>query len=445
MGTGGMNKVNAAPDFWMPMKGTVTSHYGSRINPVTGKSEMHEGIDLASVNRTEPIYASESGTIKAVGFNNVLGNFVTINHGEGYETRSQHMSSITVKNGEVVRKGQQIGNQGTTGQVTGAHLHFVLFIGGKHTNPWPYIANKPLASTAKQSLSDGAYVRVTDNGEIYVIVGGARVYVSSWNNVDGMKNYTDISRTQLDGLKKYPIDGTYVLSTDGTIYIFAGGAPIAVSNWSNVNPAVNGYTKVDKVALDKAGEAGPWSHVRKTPTDGTYVLSTDGTIYIFAGGAPIAVSTWDNVDPAVNGYTKVDKVALDKAGEPGPWSHVRKTPADGTYVLSTDGTIYIFAGGAPIAVSTWNNVNPAVNGYTKVDKVALAKAGESGPWSHVRKTPEDGTYVLSTDGTIYIFAGGAAFAVTGWNNVNPAVNGYTKIDKVALAKADPGRTSKKWQ
>ncbi|QNR70530.1 peptidoglycan DD-metalloendopeptidase family protein (plasmid) [Paenibacillus peoriae] len=121
----------------------VTSHYGMRTHPVTGKpSTMHKGTDLAC-SIGDPIYAVDNGTIavaiKAGGGN--YGHHIIINHGNRF-TLYGHMTAVHVSVNQDVKKGEQIGTCGKTGRVTGPHLHFEIQTGdiyGTREDPWPFL------------------------------------------------------------------------------------------------------------------------------------------------------------------------------------------------------------------------------------------------------------------------------------------------------------------
>ncbi|CAG7617550.1 hypothetical protein LEUCIP111803_02113 [Leucobacter soli] len=96
----------------------------------------HTGVDIAAGCGT-PIYAAKSGTVGFVGWGGNYGNFVWINHGDGYVTRYAHQSRFAVSYGESVSRGQVIGYVGTTGNSTGCHLHYEVMINGVFQNPIP--------------------------------------------------------------------------------------------------------------------------------------------------------------------------------------------------------------------------------------------------------------------------------------------------------------------
>lgn len=122
-------------DFLWPLKGytNLSSKFGYRICPFHGK-ELHPGVDIPAPAGT-PIYAADSGTVTTSRFHSSLGNYVVVNHGNGFETQYNHMTSRAVAVGDVVAKGQVIGYVGTTGSSTGNHLDFRVKLNGTPTDP----------------------------------------------------------------------------------------------------------------------------------------------------------------------------------------------------------------------------------------------------------------------------------------------------------------------
>ena len=119
--------------FVMPTSGTLTSNFGRRW----GRS--HEGIDVAAKTGT-PIYAADNGIVTEAQYkNNGYGNFISIDHGNGYVTFYAHCSALFVSDGDVVAKGDLIGHVGNTGRSTGPHLHFEIRENGTAKNPLSYI------------------------------------------------------------------------------------------------------------------------------------------------------------------------------------------------------------------------------------------------------------------------------------------------------------------
>jgi murein DD-endopeptidase MepM/ murein hydrolase activator NlpD len=127
-----------APRMMLPVAGTPTSGYGMRPDPVHGGTTNHPGFDLAAKAGT-PVAAAAGGTVSHAGPAGTYGNLVTVRHDNGFETRYAHLSAVTVKAGDRVEAGQQLGNVGTTGYSTGPHLHFELRHDGKTMDPAPLL------------------------------------------------------------------------------------------------------------------------------------------------------------------------------------------------------------------------------------------------------------------------------------------------------------------
>jgi murein DD-endopeptidase MepM/ murein hydrolase activator NlpD len=120
----------------------LTSPYGWRINPISGRSELHDGTDMGAGCGT-PIRAAASGTVTQAYYNSGYGNRIFVDHGliggRHMTTAYNHMSGFAASVGQWVTQGQVIGYVGTTGYSTGCHLHFMLWINGSLVNAWPYI------------------------------------------------------------------------------------------------------------------------------------------------------------------------------------------------------------------------------------------------------------------------------------------------------------------
>ena len=121
-----------------PTHGWVTSSFGYRASPYTGAREFHKGLDIAGRMGT-PIYASADGEVIYATAKRSLGNAVKMRHGYGIETVYGHMQEVLVKQGETVKRGQQLGLMGSTGRSTGPHLHYAVLVNGKAVNPRTYI------------------------------------------------------------------------------------------------------------------------------------------------------------------------------------------------------------------------------------------------------------------------------------------------------------------
>lgn len=115
-----------------PSRGTISSSFGMRWG------KMHEGLDIAAPTG-QPILAALDGTVTFAGWQNGYGNFIKLKHSGGVETAYGHCSKIEVKVGESVKKGEKIGEVGSTGNSTGPHLHFEVLVNGVQKNPAGYL------------------------------------------------------------------------------------------------------------------------------------------------------------------------------------------------------------------------------------------------------------------------------------------------------------------
>lgn len=132
----GQIQFNTGSGYVWPLDGcyTLTSLYGNRTHPIFKKPNYHLGIDIRASYGT-PIKAARGGVVTFSGYNSSYGNYVIVSHGNGDSTRYAHMSSRAVKEGQTVSQGQVLGYVGSTGNSTGNHLHFEVFIGGSRTDP----------------------------------------------------------------------------------------------------------------------------------------------------------------------------------------------------------------------------------------------------------------------------------------------------------------------
>ena len=128
------------PGMSMPLeKSILTSDYGKRQSPITGRWQFHKGIDLAAPAGTS-VFACKIGTVKSVERGNrIYGNHIIISHAGGMESAYAHLSEILVEEGQSVSTGQKIGRVGTTGLSTGPHLHFEIKQNGSSLNPGKYL------------------------------------------------------------------------------------------------------------------------------------------------------------------------------------------------------------------------------------------------------------------------------------------------------------------
>lgn len=123
----------------VPMEGSrLSSPYGVRTDPFTGKSRFHKGVDIAG-HKGMPILATAAGVVITSEARPGYGYVIVVNHGNGLMTRYAHALSLIVSVGEVVEKGQQIAVMGTTGRSTGPHVHYEVLKNGAQVNPINYI------------------------------------------------------------------------------------------------------------------------------------------------------------------------------------------------------------------------------------------------------------------------------------------------------------------
>ena len=148
--------MSSYPSITYPLKSIkVTSPYGYRRDPITGKQSWHNGLDLRAKN--EPAYAMMDGIVEKVGYGNRSGNYVTLRHGN-YHVSYCHLSSIVVSRGESVYPGSIVGVTGNSGRSTGRHLHLTCKKDGKSINPTILLI---------QSTSEWFYDQIYRNNEIH--------------------------------------------------------------------------------------------------------------------------------------------------------------------------------------------------------------------------------------------------------------------------------------
>ncbi|HWT72085.1 MAG TPA: M23 family metallopeptidase [Oxalicibacterium sp.] len=116
-----------------------SSSFGVRLDPFTGRTAMHEGIDFPAAVGT-PIVAAAGGVVTVAEFHPQYGNLLEIDHGNDLTTRYAHTSRILVHVGDIVRRGQHVADVGTTGRSTGPHLHFEVRVRGVAQDPRKFLA-----------------------------------------------------------------------------------------------------------------------------------------------------------------------------------------------------------------------------------------------------------------------------------------------------------------
>lgn len=144
-GKSNLSNASSSPYSWLvthplPNLKRVSSDFGGRT--MGGRAENHSGLDMSAPSGT-PIYATGPGIVTKSGWGTGYGQYVEINHGNGYLTRYAHASRLIAKVGDRVKAGEHIANVGCTGRCTGPHLHYEVVKDGQRKNPSTYLAMLP--------------------------------------------------------------------------------------------------------------------------------------------------------------------------------------------------------------------------------------------------------------------------------------------------------------
>jgi murein DD-endopeptidase MepM/ murein hydrolase activator NlpD len=139
--------------------GDVGSPFGWRLDPMSGRSALHTGLDFQA-KTGDPILAAAGGVVVTQEFHPEYGNMVEIDHGNDLVTRYAHASRVLVHKGDLIRRGQKIAEVGTSGRTTGAHLHFEVLVQGVFQDPLKFLNAKPdLRSKQLASLDKASQIR----------------------------------------------------------------------------------------------------------------------------------------------------------------------------------------------------------------------------------------------------------------------------------------------
>lgn len=133
----------------LPYYKKISSKFGPRVHPITGRFKVHTGVDF-SANHGTPVKATASGVVTRASYFSGYGNYVSIDHSLGLKTAYAHLSKILVKNGQYVKQGQVIAYSGNSGNSTGPHLHYEVIKNGKHINPLSFVPKQPRQLTGKK-------------------------------------------------------------------------------------------------------------------------------------------------------------------------------------------------------------------------------------------------------------------------------------------------------
>jgi len=258
--------------------------------------------------------------------------------------------------------------------------------------------------------ADGTFIRATDTGNIYEMVGGAPIRQYNWGVLPEFHGQAaDVSQAQVNAMPAYPRDGTFVNIQEAGgngIYEFIGGAPVRQFNWGTLNgfnpSTIRNINYQSLATLD---------HMRLTPADGTFmnIHEAGGNgVYEFVGGAPIRQYNWGILSSFPGGamadanYQSL--VNLD---------HMHAVPNNGSFINIHEAGgngIYELVGGAPIRQTNWGSL-PGFYNPTDINYQSLVNL------DHMNPVPSDGTFVNIQEAGgngIYEFVGGAPLRLYNW-------------------------------
>jgi murein DD-endopeptidase MepM/ murein hydrolase activator NlpD len=136
-------QTNIRPSLW-PVEGRLMSPFGGRTDPLSGEGAIHTGVDL-SVPQGTPVHVAADGIVVHADWRNGYGRLVIVDHGNGLQTYYGHLSRFEVVTGQEIRRGDILGQSGSSGRVTGPNLHYEVRMAGTPVNPYPYLAKSALS------------------------------------------------------------------------------------------------------------------------------------------------------------------------------------------------------------------------------------------------------------------------------------------------------------
>lgn len=246
--SGGAVNYNGPDLCWPTTSTTITSNFGPRNSPTAGASSNHQGIDIG-VPEGSDVYACEDGTVKTATFDSSAGNFVEVDHGNGYVSRYLHNSSFNVSVGEQVKKGQVIAFSGNTGTSTGPHCHFEIRVNGTAIDPLSFKYNNGMGNgTGGFGMDDDEDENETDENTEDTNTSSSNLAQETPVTGDGYDmEYTSSSGITYKDFKQYK--GSYANQTywGGTISSHGCGPTsmaILLSGLTDLN-----YTPADTARL----------------------------------------------------------------------------------------------------------------------------------------------------------------------------------------------------
>jgi hypothetical protein len=261
----------------------------------------------------------------------------------------------------------------------------------------------------------------SSDGNVYEMVGGAPLKVNDLTVIgdDSSTPITSVDPWDIQNagsavdphINPVPANGTVVRASGGGVFLIAGGAPLYVSSFSNIPPGST-LVHIDQWDIDHVGD--PAAHLNPVPSNGTIVsgYNADGRVYEIVGGAPLYVSNLTVIGKTPADVVSIDEWDIDNAGT--ALAHLNAVPADGTLILTSGGSYYTIAGGAPLWVSSLSNISTPSSAAVLTDQWDVDNLSD--PHAHLNAVPASGTFLTTQSGSIYRVAGGAAIAApTGWS------------------------------
>jgi len=145
-----MNLLNSPPSLW-PVEGRLMDGFARRTDPFSGEGAFHKGVDITAPTGTTVRTTADGVVVQAEMVSGGYGRLIVVDHGGGYQTYYAHLSKISVRAGQEVRRGEVIGAVGSSGRVTAPHLHYEVRVGGTPMNPYRFLAN---SSVYKETPKD---------------------------------------------------------------------------------------------------------------------------------------------------------------------------------------------------------------------------------------------------------------------------------------------------
>lgn len=127
-------QVVVAQNLCTPLSGTISSPFGYRDHPISGKADFHTGVDIAAAEGST-IHCAADGIVTEAGWSDIYGNYLIVTHSGNFQTKYAHCSRLIAQKGDVLRKGERIALVGSTGVSTGPHLHFECIVEDQRCDP----------------------------------------------------------------------------------------------------------------------------------------------------------------------------------------------------------------------------------------------------------------------------------------------------------------------